>query len=215
MDGPGSIDDLDPRAAAGARVRAFGTRLEHIGLDDFRQIAMSPTAADDRASARAEVIDAIESAGLAELAATTRADVRAYMDRVYAGGVYRPTWVALNWGLSTGSVQDRLGTIAVVEDAALATIADGLAPQDAVDALRAPFELIAEAHPMPHGGDALPTVDDVRRVGPWWGLVAVLLIGLALVGWVGGGWWPILGLVAVVGVVAWLRGGRPRPTDEP
>jgi hypothetical protein len=214
MNGRGSSDDLGKRSAASARVRAFGTRLEHIGLDDFRQIAMSPTAAGDRASARDEVIDAIESAGLADLAAATRADVRAYMDRVYAGGVYRPTWVALNWGLSTGSVQDRVGTMAVVEDAALATIADGLASQDAVDALRAPFELIAEAHPMPHGGDALPTIDDVRRVGPLWGPVAVLLIGFAVVGWVAGGWWPIMGLVAVVGVVAWLRGARPRPTDE-
>jgi hypothetical protein len=80
--------------------------------------------------------------------------------------------------------------------------------------LRAPFYLNADAHPMPHGGDALPTIDDVRRVGPLWGIVAVLLIGLAVVGWVAGGW-PIVALVAAVGIVVWLRGGRRRPTGEP
>jgi hypothetical protein len=214
MEQQGATEDLDPRAAASARLRTFGARLERLGLDDFRQVAMAPTAAEDRATARAAASAAIEAAGLADLVAETRADVRAYMDRVYAGGVYRPTWVALNWGLSTGSVQDRVGSMAVVEDAALATIAEGLAPPEAIDVLRAPFELIADAHPMPHGGDALPTIDDVRRVGPLWGIVAVLLIGLAVVGWVAGGW-PIVALVAAVGIVVWLRGGRRRPTGEP
>jgi hypothetical protein len=215
MAGASTAEQPDVRTAAESRLRAFATRLERIGLDDFRQVAMSPHAADARAPARAVVLRAIEDAGLTDLAATARADVRSYLDHVYAGGVYRPTWVALNWGLSTGPVQDRLAATALVEDAVLATIADGLAPEVTVDALRGPFELIAEVHPMPQGGDALPTIAEVRRVGPVWAVVAVLVLGLSLVGWVVGGW-PILAVAGAIVIGAWLLAGRHRAgTSEP
>lgn len=202
------------RDAASERLRAFGARLERIGLDDLRQLVLSPTAADDRAEARATADRAIEAAGLGDVADEALVTVRAYMDRVYVGGAYHPTWVAPNWGLSTGSVEDRVAATMAVEDAALATIAEGLAPDAVVVTLRAPFELIADAHPMPLGGDAPPTLGDVRRLGPVWGSVAIVLLALAAVGWFVNAWPVALG-VAVGGALAvgrWWRSRRARET---
>ncbi len=174
MSGPTAPPTLDPRAAANERLRVFGLRLERTGLDDFRQMALSATAARDRASARSAAVRAIAEAGLGDLAEDARGAAIAFMDAMYASGGFHPTWVA---------------------------------PDDVVDALRAPFELIAHVHPMPHGGDALPTLGDVRRLGPVWGSVAVLLVGLAVVGWFLGEW-PVsltvaVGAALIVG--AWLH----------
>jgi|GEM_PF-3075915 len=196
--------------AANQRLRTFGARLERIGLDDFRQLALSPTASDDRSPARTSAREAIQTAGLDDVADGAQAAVSAYMDRVYVGGAYHPTWVALNWGLSTGSVQDRVAATEAVQDAALAMVGEGIASDDIVATLRAPFELIADVHPMPQGGDTLPTLGDVRRLGPVWGSVAVFLVGFAAVGWFLGEW-PILlavgvGTALVVG--AWQRTRR-------
>lgn len=174
---------VDPtREAALERLAAFGARLERISLDDFRQMALSPSAARDRAAARTAAEQVAAASGMAELVDDVRARVRAHMDRVYTGGVYHPTWVTLNWGLSTGPVQDRVAATAAVEDAALATVVDGQAPDEIVATLREPFELIAEAHPPRPGGDALPSVDEVRRLGPFGAAVAVLLI-VIVVAW--------------------------------
>lgn len=198
---------MDEREAANERLRTFGERLERIGLDDFRQLVLSPTAADDRSAARASASRAIEAAGLGSVADEAQVAVRAYMDRVYVGGAYHPTWVAPNWGLSTGSVQDRVAATEAVEDAALGMIAEGIAPDDVVATLRAPFELIADAHPMPLGGDAPPTLGDLRRLGSVWGSIAVVLLGLAAVGWFLGEWPVALAVVVGVAIVVgrWVR----------
>lgn len=200
------------RDAANERLRTFGARLERIGLDDFRQLALSPTAADDRSTARASARQAIDAAGLGDVADQAQAAVIAYMDRVYAGGVYHPTWVAPNWGLSTGPVQDRVAATEAVQDAALGMVGEGIAPDAVVATLCAPFELIADVHPMPQGGDALPTLGDVRRLGPVWGGVAVLFVGIPAVGWFLG---ASPALLAVAIVAALMVGARLRTRRDP
>lgn len=199
------------RDTAHERLRAFGATLERIGLDDFRQLALSWTAAADRSAARATARQAVDAAGLGHLADEAAAAVFAYMDRLYASGSYHPTWVALNWGLSTGPVQDRVAAAEAVQDAALATVAEGIASDAVLATLRAPFELIADVHPMPRGGDTLPTLHDLRRLGPVWGSVAALLVGCAVLGWFLGAWPGLLvAAVAALVVDAWLRTRRDR-----
>ncbi len=178
-------------------------------------MALSASAADERAAARSTAVEAITAAGLGDLAEEARAAAVAYMDRVYTSGGFHPTWVAPNWGLSTGPIADRVAATAAVEDAALATIGDGIAPDDVVDTLRAPFELIAAVHPMPAGGDAVPTLGEIRRLGPVWGTVAVLAARVRRVGWFLGEW-PILVAAAIAVIAAvglWLRQERGSTTS--
>lgn len=167
------------RDAAVARLEAFGARLERLGLDDFRQLVPTSRSAPEHADARRAAEVAASAAGLADLVATARERSAAFVDQVYAGGGYHPTWVALNWGLSTGRVEDRLATTSAVQDAALATIVEDLVPGDVVDVLAGPFELIAEAGLPQPGGTALPSMTEMRRHGL--GSMVVMAILVALV----------------------------------
>ena len=55
--------------------------------------------------------------------------------RRYAAGTLHPTWVALNWGISQGTVEDRVAIVEALADAAAAAVvADALDP-DVADAL--------------------------------------------------------------------------------
>jgi hypothetical protein len=172
------------------RLAAFAARLERIGLEDFRLVALAPSAAAERADARAAALRAIEAAGLAQLWEDTERAIDKHLDRVYAGGGFRPTFVGVNWGLSTGSVGDRVSATAAVKDAAFASLVDGLAAEGDVDTLRAPFEVIAQAHPVPHGGDALPTIDELRRLGPI-GMALAIAVGVATLASILTGLWPL------------------------
>ena len=184
------------REEAGERLAAFAARLERIGLEDFRSVALAPSAAADRAEARAAASRAVEAAGLSDVWDDAQRAVHQHIGRVYAGGGFRPTFVGVNWGLSTGSVDDRVAATAAVEDAALASLADGLAAERDVDTLRDPFEVIAQAHPVPHGGDALPTIAELRRLGPI-GMVLAIAVGVASLASVVAGLWPL----AIVGAL--------------
>lgn len=194
-------------AEASIRVAAFGARLERLGLDDYRQVALPALSSDDRASARAAAEQVADAQGLVTVWLDARRAVLTHMDRVYSGGAYHPTWAGLNWGLSTGPVHDRVAATVAVEDAALAAVVDGLAPAEVVDALRGPFELLSDAHPMPVGGDALPTLDDVRRLGRARGLIMIGFVAIAITALLAVSW-PFGVVAAVVSIAALIRGRR-------
>jgi hypothetical protein len=197
--------ESEVREEATRRLAAFAARLERIGLEDFRLVALAPSAAVERADTREAALQALEAAGLADIWADTERAIDAHIDRVYSGGGFRPTFVGVNWGLSTGSVGDRVAATAAVKDAALASLADGLATEGDVDTLRAPFEVIAQAHPVPHGGDALPTIDELRRLGPI-GMALAVAVGVATLASVVAGLWPLAIAGALLLGVAYALG---------
>ena len=207
----GAEPGIADRDAAIARLEVLAGRLDRLGLDDFRQMALSPSAALDRDEARRTAEAVAAEAGLTSLVDDARRRVREHLEQVYTAGGYHPTWVTLNWGLSTGPVEDRVAATAAVEDAALAAIVDGVAGDAVVAELRAPFELIAVAHPPRPGGDSLPTLEESRGRGPFVALVTIVLVAIDIGGIVTG-FWPLalLVLVVLVGALALARRGGSR-----
>jgi hypothetical protein len=117
--------------------------------------------------------------------------------------------VALNWGRSTGSIEDRLAMTEVVEDATIAVAVGDLVAVADREILWEPLELVRAMHPAD-----IATPAEVRR-RRWGRPVAVLLLALALtlffadsVAWVG----PIgLAIPAVMAAVILLRLARVSP----
>jgi len=71
-----------------------------------------------------------------------RARVREAVLLRYSEGTLHPTWVDLNWGISQGTVDDRVAIVEVLSDAAAAAVvADALDPED-YEALSLPAEHI-------------------------------------------------------------------------
>ncbi len=170
-----------PRAAE-RRLEAFAASLERIGVEDFRQVALSDIRAPDREPLRTEATRIAKGAGLQVLLDDARREAEAYVLRVYAGGGYRPTWFALNWGISLGPTRDRVAAIIAVQDAATAALIEPFAAPELVEALRAPFETVALARPASratpfaggHGAESR-TLATVSSVG-----VVVIAVAVAL-----------------------------------
>ncbi len=168
-----------------AALDAFFADLDHLGWEDLGRISFP---ADDpaRVEARAIAQAAAARAGRAGELETAVDAARAWVDGAYAARLYQPTWVALNWGRSTGSLEDRVAMTAIVEDAVSAVVVDGLVAATVGETLREPFELVRSMHP-----GELSTPAEARR-RRWGRPAAVVLIIVALtfffadsVSWVG------------------------------
>ena len=172
--------------AAERRLEAFAAGLERIGVEDFRQVALSGLLVSDREPLRAEATRIAKGAGLQALLDDARREAEAYVLLVYAGGGYRPTWFALNWGISLGPTADRVAAIIAVQDAATAVVIEPFAAPELVEALRAPFDTVALARPASratpfaggHGAE-LRSLATVSSVGVLVIAIAVALLVLA------------------------------------
>ena len=205
--GDGSADtDPATRADAIARFEAFAVALEHIGLEDLRQVVVGTGDAAARIGWR-EAAEAIAAErGLTDVLQAARSAVREHVSRVYASGGFRPTWAGLNWGISTGSAADQASAIEAAEDAVAAAIVEPFADEEVLDGLRGPYDLIAGAHPMPPaGGEIIPLVrPDGSPVFP---LPLIVLIAVAsIVALAVGGWVFVVIPVLVVGFLRRRRG---------
>jgi hypothetical protein len=117
-----------------------------------------PREGDDLAAAREAALDATARAGLSELVEDAGERARTWVGQAYAAGQYQPTMFGLNWGRSSGRLEDRFAVESAVEDAGIAAAVDGLVSVDLVDILRERFVLLATMHPA--GDTPQP---DVRR----------------------------------------------------
>ena len=175
--------------AAERRLEAFAASLEQIGVEDFRQVALTDALGPDRELLRIEAARIATEAGLEVLAIDARREAEEYVLRMYPGGGYRPTWFALNWGLSLGPTRDRVAAVIAVQDAATAAVIEPFALPELVAALRAPFETVALARPASratpfaggHGAESrsLATISSVGVVVIALA-VALLVIGVTL-----------------------------------
>jgi hypothetical protein len=170
-----------PRAAA-LRLEAFAAGLERIGVEDFRQVALTGARASDREALRAEATRIATGSGLQDLVDQARREAEAYVLRLYAAGSYRPIWFTLSWGVSLGPTRDRVAAILAVQDAATAAVIEPFADPELVEALRAPFETVALARPASRGapfagghGAESPSLATISSVG-----VVLIAIAVAL-----------------------------------
>ena len=142
-----AVGDDDVVADAQARVDAFERELARLGLEDFRQVVVAATPSADREAARRTATDIAERRGLVDVLSEARERSRRYVVRCFDEGLYQPTIVGLNWGLSDGPVEDRVAAAFAVEDAVTAAVVEPFAPESALMALTGPFELISRGHP--------------------------------------------------------------------
>jgi hypothetical protein len=162
---------IDPAIiGAEARVDRFFDRLAHVAAADLEGWSVPESVLDDRAESRRQAVDAAAAAGLGGLIVEARQRARDFVTQAYLADQYRPTWVGLNWGVSSGRVEDRLVVTRAVEDAAIAAVVDGVVPPEIVGDLREPFELVSSV-------DARGDMPARRRLGP----VALALV-LAILG---------------------------------
>jgi hypothetical protein len=122
--------DVDDDAAARGRLERLFADLDRLTPDELGRIGLRPAAPEERRELRAAVDEAARRTGRGALVEEARQSaVDAVLGRYAAGGL-RPTFVGLNWGLSQGTVEDRVAIAEAVSDAAAAAVVeDALDPK--------------------------------------------------------------------------------------
>jgi hypothetical protein len=193
--------------AAEQRVATFLEDVGRLGFDAFAQTVLSTAdTAEARASARTEADRIARSAGLDELAADARASVRAHILRTYEEALYRPTMVGLNWGLSEGTVEDRIATVGAAEDAVTAAVVEPYLSDPDFQQLTSPFELIARGQAIDASFDMTrATARAVGGRGPArtrGAAIAIIVLAVAVIAFAG--WWP-MAVIVVLGAAVVAR----------
>jgi hypothetical protein len=146
--------DADPRPAADARVAGFLAQLDELEPDIVSRLGMASTSdTPERDAARQEAFAVARARGLEATVHDARATVRETLRRHMDEGSYRPTMVGLNWGISAGTVEDRVAITQAAEDAVTAVVVEPFVSVDVLTALSSAFDLVDRGHA------ASPSVD--------------------------------------------------------
>jgi hypothetical protein len=126
----GPSEDPATDTAALERVERLFAEFDRLTPDELGRIGF--LAADD--DERERLLDAVDEAaartGRTALVDEARHLARETVLRRYATGTLHPTWIGLNWGLSQGTVEDRVAIIEALTDAAAAAaVEDALDPE--------------------------------------------------------------------------------------
>ncbi len=125
---PGSA--ADPEAAARARVEGLFAAFDRLTPDELARIGLRRGDEADREALLSAVGSAAAATDRERLIVEARDGAREAVLRRYAEGTLHPTWLALNWGLSQGTVEDRVAIVEALADAAAAAVvADVLDPE--------------------------------------------------------------------------------------
>lgn len=139
------MTDVEPgEDAARRRVDALFVSFDRLTPDELGRIGIG--AWDD--DAHEELLEAVRTAaertGRTALVTEARARARDAVLERYAAGAFHATWLGLNWGVSQGTVDDRVGIVRVLSDAAAAAVlADALDTED-YEALALPAEDVVD-----------------------------------------------------------------------
>jgi hypothetical protein len=212
--GPAGADiDVRPAAADRAgedspavRLDAFLARLDRLGLEDLRLIALPLPDAGVRAALLDHVDHVAGEAGRRRLVDEARTRTRAAIERTYARHQYEPTWAGLNWGRSLGTTSDRIGLALAAEDAAVASVMSDLLDEDTAAALAEPFE-----HAAGMAGSTTTPSLSLSRANPIGWLVWIFFAAsgvLVVASYVAGIWVAMAGL-AIIAIVAFAWWRRP------
>jgi hypothetical protein len=133
------------------RVAALKTAVAALDREDVQRISL-PLPDDARRAALGRAIAAAKSAGRGEALAKLRKTMHHEAFVRYDRAILRPTWLGLNWGVSSGTSEDRVAIAAAFDEAAALAISDDLLDDDDRDVLGwAPEVLLGSAA---HAGDS-------------------------------------------------------------
>lgn len=126
--------------AARARLDHLFEQFDRLTPDELGRIGLGGWDEAEHEALLAAVADAASRTGREAMVAEARQRARDAVIERYSAGSLHPTWAGLNWGISQGRVEDRVGIVEVLADAAAAAVvADALGP-DVYEALSLPAE---------------------------------------------------------------------------
>lgn len=131
-----SIDDPGLPAAR-ERLDAVLEGFNRLSPDELARVGLSRHDPGARAALLEQATSAARRAGRSELVAEGRRSARDMILRRYQQGAIHPTFLALNWGISQGTIEDRVAIIDALQDAATAAVVADLVDPDVADALAA------------------------------------------------------------------------------
>ncbi len=125
----------DDEAAARARLEALFATFNGLTPDELGHIGLSRNDGQARAELLATVEAAARRADRSVLLGEARSRAAEMVMGRYSEGSLHPTWVGLNWGLSQGTIGDRVAIVEALADAAAAAVVEDLVDRSVVDAL--------------------------------------------------------------------------------
>ncbi len=129
---------------ARARLEALFEGFDRLTPDELARMGMRRDHGAARASLLQVCREAAEKHGRTELLAEARAQAREAVMNRYSAGSLHPTFIGLNWGLSQGTVDDRVSVAQALEDAAAAAVVADLVDRDIVESLSVDAEHLVE-----------------------------------------------------------------------
>ena len=125
----------DAANAARERLDRLFTAFDRLTPDELGRIGYRPASDDEREELLASVDEAAIRTGRVGLVDEARAVARESVLRRYSEGSLHPTWLALNWGLSQGTVEDRVAIVETLSDAAAAAVVEDVLDPEVAAAL--------------------------------------------------------------------------------
>jgi hypothetical protein len=167
----GIAEQPDALAAARARLDRLFASFNRLTPDELARIGYRPPPDEEHDRLMDAVDAAAEQTGRVALVDEVRGLARGAVMGRYSAGTLHPTWAGLNWGISQGTVDDRVAIAEALADAAAAAaVEDALDPDvaaalafDAEDVLGlasgAAFEgSLGHALDNPEGADLGPSL---------------------------------------------------------
>jgi hypothetical protein len=115
--------DAEERAAR-ERLETLFAAINRLSPDELARIGFRAASPEERQPLLDAVAAAAVASGRQALVAEARAQVREAVMGRYASGILHPTFIALNWGLSQGTVEDRIAIAETLADAAASAIVE-------------------------------------------------------------------------------------------
>jgi hypothetical protein len=128
---PDGAPDIDAgERAARKRLEELFDAFDRLTPDELARIGYRRPSDEERDPLLDALDDAAMRTGRVALMNEARETTRAAVMARYSEGSYHPTFVGLNWGLSQGTVEDRVAiSEALADAAAVAVVADVLDPE--------------------------------------------------------------------------------------
>jgi hypothetical protein len=129
---------------ARARLEALFEGFDRLTPDELARMGMRRDHGAARASLLRLVAAAAEKHGRTKLLDDARTQARDAVLNRYSAGSLHATYIGLNWGISQGTVEDRVSVVEALEDAASAAVVADVVDRDVVEALSVDAEHLVD-----------------------------------------------------------------------